>query len=235
MEDERPTGDLILGGYSQPNKICIYSCDFRATASYDQKSGNISIDTAKPKAGRKAAISGLKMLALMTAAFLLLTLLLFVGINTEIAFWITVVTFGIFQIVFPRIGVAPWHGAEHKVIEAYRKTGKNDLEEARRMSPVTDRCGARVFFAIVLAFAVLLAIFHGYDRLVRTPHLWFDTLVAMIGAIFMGPFCLAELNVCKWLSRGLQEALTVREPNEVQLKTAYLALDALLKQHESEK
>ncbi len=123
-----------------------------------------------------------------------------------------------------------YHGAEHKVVNAYEK---NDLKNARKYSRIHVRCGTS-FILFVLAFSIIVYLFLPVDisflnkyllRLLLLP------LIAGIGyeIIRISPKCEKNFFFKMLIFPGLLlQRLTTREPTEEQLEVAKAALHEVI-------
>jgi uncharacterized protein YqhQ len=126
-----------------------------------------------------------------------------------------------------------YHGAEHKVIAAFERSGTLPaLEDARPVSPIHNRCGTN--------FAMLLLIVAGftYAPVPRTP-LWAGALLRMALVPVAAALAYELMRVAArehdqlwsrfvtWPGRAAQR-ITTREPGDAQLEVARAALESLL-------
>ena len=128
--------------------------------------------------------------------------------------------------------VFAYHGAEHKVVNAYEAGVPLEVEAVSTYSTAHVRCGSSFLF-VVLVIAILVF------ALIGLPSLWIMVvsrilLVPVIAAIgyeiiFFGarhtgnPLVRAVLAPGLWL-----QALTTREPDERQIEVALLAMNTVL-------
>ncbi len=128
--------------------------------------------------------------------------------------------------------VFEYHGAEHKVINAFEHGEELEVESVRPYSVVHARCGTNFLF-IVLFVSVFVFSFFG-----RPPFVWRVLLHLAILPVVAGlsyevlrgaarphPFFLI-----RWLARpGMwMQALTTREPDDRQIEVAIKALSEVL-------
>jgi len=128
--------------------------------------------------------------------------------------------------------VFAYHGAEHKVVNAYEGGALLEVDSVKPYSTAHVRCGSSFLF-IVLIIAILVF------ALIGMPSLWIMivsriVLVPVIAAlgyevIYFGarhvenPLMRAVLAPGLWL-----QALTTRQPDEKQIEVALLALSSAL-------
>ena len=135
--------------------------------------------------------------------------------------------------------VFAYHGAEHKVVNAYEDGALLEIESVKPYSTAHVRCGSSFLF-IVLVIAILVF------ALIGMPALWIMivariVLVPVIAAIgyeviYFGarhvgnPLMRAVLAPGLWL-----QTLTTRQPDEQQIEVALLAINSVLEaDHEPE-
>ncbi len=221
----------IIGGRSLHGNVAIFSDGFGAEARYHR--GGSKITVSAWKRGRGFSSYGI---FIFIGVFFLLDIIrgLFmvfdstlprVSTQPGLTYWATNIGIMMVAIAWIGIRIAKWHGAEHMVIQAYRTEGKSGLEEARRFSPVADKCGSRFLFAYLLLMVI---------RAVLLPPAW-EWLTALILLIvfFVKPLrpLFTENPVVIFFSRLLQRHITARQPGDVELLTAHCALLGLLKAH----
>lgn len=132
--------------------------------------------------------------------------------------------------------VFEYHGAEHKVVWAFEKSGKTDLATARQCTRFHPRCGTS-FLLVVMAIAMVLYMFLPFEsfagrfagRLALLP------LIAGISYEFIRYAAKSPGRLWCWASQpGLWlQRITTREPNDGQLETAIRALDAAMELEKS--
>ncbi len=149
------------------------------------------------------------------------------------------VRIGIFILYLKVIGLLPdikrifaYHGAEHKVINAYEDGCPLELEAVKGYSTAHARCGTSFIFAILIIAILVFS-------LLGRPALWLSILsrivllpvIAIIGyeitrlAAKHSKSTLAHIL----LSPGLMlQSMTTREPDDSQLETAISALSTLI-------
>lgn len=211
----------IEGGYSTPRKICMYTDKVESVAEYVQKKEIITLQIRYIKHGKKCLKNTSRDLIFVGAILGITYALdfLFGKIPASIITWALII-----GIIISHVWrMAPWHGAEHKVIEAYWQTGKSYSQVLKNFSPVSDRCGARLLPTVLLILCIAI----GLSFFITS---WIVLLLCILGMTLLtsrpsrliGLF--SENRFAVWLSRLLQKIATVREPNAVQLRTARIAM-----------
>jgi len=127
--------------------------------------------------------------------------------------------------------VFEYHGAEHKVVWAFEKTGRMDVETARSATRFHPRCGTS-FLLVVMVVAMLFYMvlpFHSFagkliGRLVLLP------LIAGVSYEFIRFAAKSKGILWRWASQpGLWlQRITTREPDDSQLETAVKALESAM-------
>ncbi len=146
---------------------------------------------------------------------------------------------GIFFLYLWLIGLMPdikvvfaYHGAEHKVVNAYESGVPLELEHIKKYSTAHTRCGTS-FLLVVLVIAIVVF------TLLGRPPLWLGILsrilllpvIAAIGYEFIrfGAANRNNLIVRSLLAPGIAlQSMTTREPNDSQLETALSALTKVI-------
>jgi len=128
--------------------------------------------------------------------------------------------------------VFAYHGAEHKVINAYEAGVSMEVKEVRRYSTAHPRCGTG-FLLIVLVIAIIAFIFLG-----RPPmYLRFLERLLLLPVIAAVSYELMRLGaehvkngvVRTLLAPGLAlQALTTRQPDDSQLEVSISALKTVI-------
>lgn len=124
--------------------------------------------------------------------------------------------------------VFAYHGAEHKVVNAYESGEPLELEHVKKYSTAHTRCGTS-FLLVVLVIAIVVF------SLLGRPPLWLAIIsrivllpvIAAIGYEFIrfGAGHVKNPIMRHILSPGLLlQSMTTREPNDSQLETAISAL-----------
>ncbi|MBZ5545387.1 MAG: DUF1385 domain-containing protein [Acidobacteriia bacterium] len=129
-----------------------------------------------------------------------------------------------------------YHGAEHKVVWAYEKTGRFDLATARDCTRFHPRCGTS-FLLVVMVIAMVLYMFLPFQsfagrlagRLLLLP------LIVGVSYEFIRFAAKAQGPLWRWAAQpGLWlQRITTREPNDAQLETAIRALEAAMEMEKS--
>lgn len=135
--------------------------------------------------------------------------------------------------LFPDIRrVFAYHGAEHKVVNAYEAGAVLEVEKVRKFSTAHVRCGTSFLFVVLIIAIIVFA-------LVGLPSLWLMALsrillIPLIAAlayevIYFGNRYV-DNRVVRWLlTPGLWlQALTTREPDKSQLEVALVALKKVI-------
>tara|TARA_Y100000310_G_scaffold321809_1_gene379981 strand:- start:147 stop:1007 length:861 start_codon:yes stop_codon:yes gene_type:complete len=122
--------------------------------------------------------------------------------------------------------VFQYHGAEHKVVNAYEK---NDLANAEKYSTINVRCGTSfVMFVMALSIIVYLVIPVDINFVLKYGlRLLMLPLIASFGyeLIKISPSQESKAWFKAIMSPGLMlQKLTTKEPNEKQIEVAMLAL-----------
>lgn len=136
--------------------------------------------------------------------------------NILLIVWFVLWLFLIYYLVFR--GVRKWHGTEHKLIASAEN---NDIENAKKYSPIHERCGGTLMPTILLGYIIWMFI---YSR---------------TGIIFGGYSIIGVLIFCNikffhkydkigiWFGKLLQKYVTVKEPNNWQLSLGKVAMKNL--------
>ena len=150
---------------------------------------------------------------------------------------------GIFIAYLKVIGLMPdikrvfaYHGAEHKVVNAYEAGVPLDVESVKNYSTAHARCGTAFIF-IVLIIAIL--VFGLVDVLLGGPTLWIRILsrIALIPVIAVISYEIMKFGASHaenpivriLLAPGLMlQAITTREPDDSQLEAAISALNEVI-------
>ncbi len=131
-----------------------------------------------------------------------------------------------------------YHGAEHKVVNAYEDGALLEVEAVRRYSTAHVRCGTSFLFAVLI---IAVAVF----ALVGLPSLWLMVLsriiltpvIAALGyeIIYFGANHAKNSLVRAIIAPGLLlQSLTTREPDDGQLEVAILALKKVIEVDQAE-
>ena len=128
--------------------------------------------------------------------------------------------------------VFAYHGAEHKVVNAYEDGAPLEVEAVRRYNTAHVRCGTSFLFAVLIIAIIVFA-------LVGLPSLWLMVLsrivlIPVIAAIgyevtYFGASHIESGVVRAILTPGLWlQVLTTREPDDSQLEVALSALERVV-------
>lgn len=135
-----------------------------------------------------------------------------------------------FALLLVKLFAASWHGAEHKAIAAYLRSGSTDIEAIKAESPVNEKCGGRLFLLVILAkvFAFTLPPYLAIPwwavwLIVVEAGLWIDAIIGF-----------HRLPIFAQSSKLLQRYITTKEPEEHELRTAQIAMQQLLAAHHME-
>jgi uncharacterized protein YqhQ len=145
----------------------------------------------------------------------------------------------VFVIYLKVVGLMPdikrvfaYHGAEHKVINAYEDGASMEVEAVRGYRTAHPRCGTG-FLLVVLILAILVF------ALLGRPPLWLRLVsrvallpvIAAVGyeAIRFGATHLKNRLVRAFVAPGLAlQSMTTREPDDQQLEVALTALRGVM-------
>lgn len=127
--------------------------------------------------------------------------------------------------------VFEYHGAEHKVVWAYEKTGRMDVETARSSTRFHPRCGTSfllVVMVIAMFFYMLLPFQSFAGKLVG--RLLLLPIIAGVSYEFIRFAAKSQGQLWRWASQpGLWlQRVTTREPDDSQLETAVKSLEAAM-------
>jgi uncharacterized protein YqhQ len=124
-----------------------------------------------------------------------------------------------------------YHGAEHKVVWAFERTGCVDLATARGSTRFHPRCGTS-FLLVVMAIAMVCYLFLPFQsfggrllsRIVLLP------VIAGVSYEFIRFAARSKGTLWRWASQpGLWlQRVTTREPDDSQLETSIAALEAAM-------
>ena len=124
-----------------------------------------------------------------------------------------------------------YHGAEHKVVWAFEKTGRADLATARASTRFHPRCGTS-FLLVVMVIAMIVYLFLPF----RSFGWKFGARIALLPVIaglsyeFIRFAAKSEGILWKWAAQpGLWlQRVTTREPDDSQLEISIRALEAAM-------
>jgi len=155
------------------------------------------------------------------------------------------VRIGIFIAYLKLIGLLPdikrvfaYHGAEHKVVNAYEAGCPLEVDAIKSYSTAHARCGTSFIFAVLLIAILIFA-------LLGRPSLWLSILsriilLPVIAALGYEVTRFGASHAKNILSRillapGLMlQAMTTREPDDSQLEAAISALNEVIEADNSE-
>jgi len=150
----------------------------------------------------------------------------------------------------PKIRILNYHGAEHKVIVAYRNKLALTLEAVKPLSRVTNVCGTMLIVPIficilllslavtftestglhiILTLITLLFLFHYF--LVRGEDLSYVYLSRILPFLKKRPYKIKSNTLYKWfdsIGYFLQEHLTTKEPSDDELEVAIACIRQLI-------
>jgi uncharacterized protein YqhQ len=129
--------------------------------------------------------------------------------------------------------VFAYHGAEHKVVNAYEAGVPLEIEVVKRYSTAHARCGTAFLFIVLIVATFVFA-------LVGQPTLWIRILsrIALIPVIAVISYEIMKFGaghiqnsiVRILLAPGLMlQAITTREPDDSQIEAAISALNEVIK------
>ncbi len=127
--------------------------------------------------------------------------------------------------------VFEYHGAEHKVVWAFEKTGRMDLQEARQATRFHPRCGTS-FLLVVMVIALVVYLFIPFQAFLWKLVTRILLLPVIAGASY--EFIRYAAKSQGWVWRcasqpGLWlQRVTTREPDDSQLETAIKALESAM-------
>lgn len=125
-----------------------------------------------------------------------------------------------------------YHGAEHKVVNAYEAGADMEVNEVRRYTTAHPRCGTG-FMLIVLVIAIIAFVFLGRPPMYQR-FLWRLLLLPVIAAFSYELMRLAAEHAKHGIVRALLapglalQALTTRQPDDRQLEVSISALKAVI-------
>lgn len=150
----------------------------------------------------------------------------------------------IFVVYLKLIGLMPdikttfaYHGAEHKVVNAYEAGIPLDVENVKSYSTAHARCGTSFLLAVLVIAIIVFA-------LLGRPPMWISILsriilipvIAALGyeAVRLGTTHINNILVRAFLAPGLAlQGLTTREPDDEQMEAAISALQKVIEVDDS--
>jgi len=165
---------------------------------------------------------------------------------------IPIVTVLVLLRYLPNLRILNYHGAEHKVLVAYRKRLPLTLETVKPISRVTNVCGTLLIFPIIL-YLFLLSITVLYIQSTLLHNILVGIIFILIGHYFFirgeeityvnlyrflplpfqkkAPYKLktnALYKIFDKIGYFLQEYFTTKEPSDEELKVAILCMQRLI-------
>ncbi len=203
-------------------------------------SANVSLEEEKEKiSGWLVWVLLTVSLGLSVALFFMVPLFLtrLININSSLVFNLVdgFIRLTIFIVYLKLLTLAPdirrvfaYHGAEHKVINAYEDGAPLEVEAAQKYNKAHVRCGTSFLFAVLIISILVFA-------LVGLPSLWLIVLsriilIPVIAALSYEVILFGAKHKRNGLVRIilapglLLQTLTTREPNDSQLEVALSAL-----------
>lgn len=125
-----------------------------------------------------------------------------------------------------------YHGAEHKVVNAYENGVPLELDSVRNYSTAHTRCGTSFLLAVLVIAIIVFALLGRPPLLVSIlSRIFLIPVIAALGYEFVrfsaahheNPLMHALIVPGLWL-----QSLTTREPNDAQLETAVVALKTVI-------
>ena len=125
-----------------------------------------------------------------------------------------------------------YHGAEHKLVAAYEKTGAADIETAKTCSRLHPRCGTSFMFLVVFISILVFSLVGRFENifikvLVRLALLPVVAGISYEALRFLAKHEGAVARALRWPGLQLQR-LTTREPDDSMLEVAAASLNAAL-------
>jgi uncharacterized protein YqhQ len=128
--------------------------------------------------------------------------------------------------------VFAYHGAEHKVVNAYEAGVPLDVESVKNYSTAHARCGTAFLFIVLIVAVFVFA-------LVGEPTLWIRILsrIALIPVIAVISYEIMKLGAAHMNNRIVRiilapglllQAMTTRQPDDSQIEAAIAALNEVL-------
>lgn len=132
--------------------------------------------------------------------------------------------------------VFEYHGAEHKVVWAFEKTGRMDVATARGCTRFHPRCGTS-FLLVVMVIAMIFYLFLPFQSFAGKFIARILLLPVIAGASyeFIRFAAKSQGALWRWASQpGLWlQRVTTREPDDSQLETAVKALETAMELEKS--
>ncbi|OGY62999.1 MAG: hypothetical protein A2745_02995 [Candidatus Harrisonbacteria bacterium RIFCSPHIGHO2_01_FULL_44_13] len=224
----------VIGGFSLPGRITIYSTKYASTVYDEGKNFRVKVERHQPL--RKA----FWRFCLASAASLLILFLIiwFLGPHIGVILhWVlkwsiaAVVAISILiqVIIFPKL--KSWHGAEHKAITAFRTLRRFDLAAIKSASPISPFCGGRYY--IILLFTATLAYLICFLLKIEIVIVVFAALDVLV-KILDGVTRFSISRPIQWCNHLLQKFVTTSEPSDTELQAAHYCLRALIEVEQKE-
>ena len=146
-----------------------------------------------------------------------------------------IIRIGIFLLYLGVLNLMPdirnvfaYHGAEHKVVNAYEAGASLELEAVKEYSTAHIRCGTSFLLAVLILSILVFALLPQQEMWLRIlSRILLIPIIAAIGYEFtrLGAAHAHNPVMHVLLAPGLAlQAMTTRQPNDSQLETALLAL-----------
>lgn len=132
----------------------------------------------------------------------------------------------VFTLVIIRFSkLSYYHGAEHKVFNAYSKNKELTIDNVRKESRISEDCGSNlaVFFILINIIFLLLDMYAFYTPIISWT-LAYELFIAEDKIGILKPF--------KLVSSLFQKYLLTAEPNDNQIEVGIAAIKELLKEDE---
>jgi len=170
------------------------------------------------------------------------------GIYALYSFLFTLLYVSLFIVLFVLVSIGrksdldifSYHGAEHKIIDAYEKNGKVSLESLKKARLINDRCSVATFFWAIVILSFLVT----FLKISQAG--WFLGFLTTLGLVFVSFSFAYELVRIAYTSGSkfmkaifisplyiLQVPLT-HEPDERHLKVGMIAFDEIMRLEEED-
>lgn len=142
--------------------------------------------------------------------------------------WVNIAIWAFCLAYFFRKYIGSWHGAEHMAIETYWAKEQTSLDEIRKQSRISDKCGGRLFFPLITASWLLPSL---VEPLLHAPGICSLLVTELVLQIdhWVG---WDRIPISREAGRLLQRVVTTRQPGETELLTAKHSIDAVIEMHE---
>ncbi|MDD5731813.1 MAG: DUF1385 domain-containing protein [Patescibacteria group bacterium] len=165
------------------------------------------------------------------------------GIYSFSAFLLTFLYICMFAVLFflvaisrrEELNIFAYHGAEHKIIDAYESGSKMDATSIKKMNLINKRCAIAIFFWA----AVVLSLLVTFLKLNEAN--WLLGLLVTIGLIFASFSISYELTRLAYIGKSnflqfifikplyLIQAILTHNPDEKHLKVGLIAFEEVMK------